>query len=248
MTKTINGKIVGWKLVEKTKSDPAPASTLTSDDVKNIREKLGISSLKMPRRPTVVSGFTLRLKYNSYGSVYITLNYDSITNRLIEVFVTSSKTSPKHQAYANVIARMVSNQIKFGVPLDQIYKHLLGIDEGDAAFVQFPGKEKSILIRSMPDLIGNALRIYPTYSHLEPIVWEEDIEESDTEVLDPKLYQEILFGETEKLNNLSQKKEEKQEPFSGICEFNNTTDCPDANWVHEAGCETCLTCGFSRCS
>lgn len=274
----IDGDITKWELdkgepkavpVEPQSVDSKPEKArLTNKDVQELRQRLGISTEKSPLRPEVVAGYTVRLKYNSYGSVYITLNYDTITSKLIEIFITSSKTSARNQAYTNVLARMISNQIKHGIPLEQIYKHLIGIDEGEVSWVQYPGQTKSLPIKSVPDLIGNVLRFYPTYSDLESQVWENTAQEllSDDEY---NLLQDILNGkdsedddeESIEVSATTESIEEKYDVEEGdasklrvnsedlvsTCVYGNAPDCPDAEWKVEAGCPTCLTCGWSKC-
>lgn len=204
-----------------------------------------LSTKENPVRPQVVAGFTTRYRYGEYGSVYITLNYDIITNNLIEMFITSSQTSARNQAYTNVLARMISNQIKHGVPIRTIYKHMIDMDEGQPTFVKFPDSDKPMLIKSIPDLIGNVLRKFPTYSHLEELVFESAEEEED------KVEEEL----EDNGRNVFQKKQDEQEQVEVNedvtdfidCAFNHASNCPDAQWVVEAGCSKCLTCNYSAC-
>lgn len=264
-TKIIPGKIVSWKLLENSE-EIQPASAESKDSLTTSAKN---STKENPVRPQVVAGFTTRYKYGEYGSIYVTLNYDIVTNALIEIFITSSQTSARNQAYTNVLARMISNQIKYGVPLRTIYKHMIGIDEGQATFVKFPDSQKPLIIKSIPDLIGNILRKFPTYSHLEEVVFEEaginEEDEIDTEKTviflnreDSERVAESLLNPPEPNEDL-QKLREKVQVLDTLtsgdvlvegtgCEFNNSPECPDAQWKHESGCETCMTCGFSRCS
>lgn len=236
----IEGKIKSWQMIntsEENVNDQVTSSTNVNTPVQN-----NLTQNRHPVRPQVVAGFTLRFKYGEYGSVYTTLNYDIVTNNLIEIFITSSQTSARNQAYTNVLARMISNQIKYSVPLQTIYKHMIGIDEGQASFVKFPNRDKPLMIKSIPDLIGNVLYMYPTYSHIEEIVFD------DSHVADEN-YSDTVPAEDEKKVTAQETTEQIVEfdTFDG-CAFNNTKDCPDANWIFESGCESCLTCGFSKCS
>lgn len=258
----IPGTIVNWLVVPSTTTVPQELQSLDSGIVPSERlhsavvPQHGQSTKERPLRPQVVAGFTTRYRYGEYGSVYVTMNYDIVTNALIEIFITSSQTSARNQAYTNVLARMISNQVKHGVPLNTIFKHMIGMDEGQASFVHFPGQKKPLMIKSIPDLIGNILRLFPTYDHLESVVYEEaglnevdEHEEGSEPVQDTR---GLTFGEFKE--HLMETAEEQGVDLSYLddvgtaaCDFNNSQDCPDSDWVNEGGCYTCRTCSYAKC-
>lgn len=195
----IKGKIVGFRLLENKEEDKQ----------------------KPLVRNQVVHGYTVKISYNDH-SLYFTLNFDKEGN-LLELFVNSSSTSSSTNAYIQAIARMVSNQLKYRIPIEKIIKHLDNLDSGETYLVRFPGMKKSKFIKSIPDLIAKVLTYY-----------------KDEEIL-----KKISQG-----NNIDDKIEDKINNESQVLLKTSTISCPacgSSSVKVEEGCFTCFSCGYSKC-
>ena len=110
----------------------------------------GVSEPKVPPRPAVLFGCTYCIR-TSLGKVYITINEDKHGVR--EVFITLSKAGSTMNAHCSVEGRMISNQLKYGVPLQSIINHLKDTKD-------IPTWWNGIQINSVPDAVAKALEDY----------------------------------------------------------------------------------------
>jgi ribonucleoside-diphosphate reductase alpha chain len=210
----LKGKIIKFELVEdKTIEDK-------SKEIVKERETL--------IRNDVVFGYTIKIKYIDH-SFYITLNFDE-EKRLLELFVNASSTSPEINAYIQALARMISNQLKYRVPIEKIIKHLDGLDSGTSALVKFPMQKKSKFIKSIPDLLAKVLMFYGNFDSLSSLI-------NNNDKLDSNLTSSNEDKEEEKTER------SKQAKNSGL----TCPSCSSNNVVLGEGCFTCLDCGYSKC-
>jgi len=208
----LKGKIMRFELVED-----KPIEDKSKEIVKE-RETL--------IRNDVVFGYTIKIKYIDH-SFYITLNFDE-EKRLLELFVNASSTSPEINAYIQALARMISNQLKYRVPIEKIIKHLDGLDSGTSTLVKFPMQKKSKFIKSIPDLLAKVLMFYGNFDSLSSLMDNNDV-----------------LGSNYASND--SKGEEKIEKFKSI---NSGLTCPfcfSSNVMLSEGCFMCLDCGHSKC-
>lgn len=217
--KEISGEIVGWKLSQPTQA----------------QEEAVVAASDRPHRPEIAPAFAVRVKHPAYGSFIVNLVFND-ADQLVEVTVVNSRTSARIQADIASLGRLISMGLKYGAPPSEIIKHLIGQDDGTPAFVRFPGKDKSVVVTSVPDLIGKVIKFYgkmsdaieaggkfPTPGPAAAV--EVDVAPPSQEAPPPPTTGDIVSA----------------------CDYGSQSDCPDASWVREAGCETCLTCGFSKC-
>jgi ribonucleoside-diphosphate reductase alpha chain len=209
----LKGKIIRFELVEdKTIEDK-------SKEIVKERETL--------IRNDVVFGYTIKIKYIDH-SFYITLNFDE-EKRLLELFVNASSTSPEINAYIQALARMISNQLKYRVPIEKIIKHLDGLDSGTSTLVKFPMQKKSKFIKSIPDLLAKVLMFYGNFDSLSSLINNNDALDSNSVSNDSK--------DGEKIEQL------KSTRNSGL----TCSSCSSINVVLSEGCVMCLDCGYSKC-
>ncbi len=209
----LKGKIIRFELVED-----APIEEKPKEIVKE-RETL--------LRNDIVFGYTIKIKYIDH-SFYITLNFDE-EKRLLELFVNASSTSPEINAYIQALARMISNQLKYRVPIEKIIKHLDGLDSGTSALVKFPMQKKSKFIKSIPDLLAKVLMFYGNFDSLSSLIGNNDTSNMDSS-----------FSEVKDVEKAEQSKSTKN---SGLM----CPSCFSSNVVLSEGCFTCLDCGYSKC-
>lgn len=174
-------------------------------------------------RHDVVKGFTLKIKYKE-NSFYVTLNFDS-SGKLLEIFVNASSTSPEINTYVQALARLISNQLKYGIEINSIIKHLDGMDSGESNIVRFPGQNKSKFIKSIPDLLAKILSYYGEKSKIDSIYKELSSEQKENQET-----QTVLVKEN-KQNN-----------------FLQCPECKENTMILRDGCYTCVYCGYSKCS
>jgi hypothetical protein len=210
----LKGKIIRFELVEDT-----PIEEKMKEIVKE-KETL--------TRNDVVFGYTIKIKYIDH-SFYITLNFDE-EKRLLELFVNASSTSPEINAYIQALARMISNQLKYRVPIEKIIKHLDGLDSGTSTLVKFPMQKKSKFIKSIPDLLAKVLMFYGNFDSLSSLI-------NNNDTLDSNLTSSNEAKEEEKTER------SKQVKNSGLM----CPSCSSSNVVLSEGCFTCLDCGYSKC-
>lgn len=214
----IDKKIISFRLLESTgKANESQAINTTPNKETPII------------RGSVVKGYTLKLKYADV-SYYITLNFNE-NSELVEVFINSSSTSPQTNVLVQTLARMISNQLKYRVPIDKIVKHLDGMDSGEVFLVKFPGKEKGKFIKSLPDLLAKVLYYYSNEKELKKIVKEESKEEN------------VLQDQEQKQSNIQSTVNVELKYKTLQC-----PECGDENVKYEEGCFTCLSCGYSKCA
>ncbi len=173
---------------------------------------------RTPRiRPIVTMGVTRRIRTGE-GTLYITINEDN--DGLCEVFTTIGKAGGHAAAQSEAISRLISLALRSGINPDAIIKQLKGISGPN------PTWEDGRLILSTPDAIGKALDDYmldrdkdnvDNTSHATHFTMANDRESSKSDVQD----------------------------FT----IKNITTCEDCGGQvqHEAGCVTCMSCGFSKC-
>ena len=203
---------------------------LITDDKKEV-DKSGsnqsVSNLtedKRPRiRPNETNGITRRIRTGE-GSLYITINQDH--NGLCEVFTTIGKAGGNAAAQSEAISRLISLALRSGIDPNAIVKQLKGISGPN------PTWEDGRLILSTPDAIGKALDDYlkEGVNEAENPSYETDAKKSP-----------ITMATSEEVNDLNG-------PVTDFT-FKNISTCPDcgSSVMHEGGCVTCPSCGFSKC-
>jgi ribonucleoside-diphosphate reductase alpha chain len=179
---------------------------------------------KRPRiRPNETKGITRRIRTGE-GSLYITINQDH--NGLCEVFTTIGKAGGNAAAQSEAISRLISLALRSGIDPNAIVKQLKGISGPN------PTWEDGRLILSTPDAIGKALDDYlkEGVNEAENPSYETDAKKSP-----------ITMATSEEVNDLNG-------PVTDFT-FKNISTCPDcgSSVMHEGGCVTCPSCGFSKC-
>lgn len=179
---------------------------------------------KRPRiRPNETNGITRRIRTGE-GTLYITINQDH--NGLCEVFTTIGKAGGNAAAQSEAISRLISLALRSGIDPNAIVKQLKGISGPN------PTWEDGRLILSTPDAIGKALDDYLKEggNETENPSYEADAKKSP-----------ITMATSEEVNDLNG-------PVTDFT-FKNISTCPDcgSSVMHEGGCVTCPSCGFSKC-
>ncbi|NOZ04206.1 MAG: adenosylcobalamin-dependent ribonucleoside-diphosphate reductase [FCB group bacterium] len=174
---------------------------------------------KLPRiRPTTTRGITRRIRTGE-GTLYITINEDE--NGLCEVFTAIGKAGGNAAAQSEAISRLISLALRSGIDPQAIVKQLKGISGPN------PTWEDGRLILSTPDAIGKALDDYIN----------ERKREGDESL--PTSTHFTLADEADVHSN------KKITDYT----YKNITTCPDcgSTVLHQSGCVTCPSCGFSKC-
>jgi len=182
---------------------------------------------KRPRvRPGTTEGSTRRIRTGE-GTLYITINEDE--NGLCEIFTTIGKAGGNAAAQSEAISRLISLSLRSGIDPNAIVKQLKGISGPN------PTWEDGRLILSTPDAIGKALDDYLNETTDSRVQINNSTKEDDQRKTP------ITMATTEEVT-------QHQQNLTDFT-FKNISTCPDcgSSVMHEAGCVTCLGCGFSKC-
>ena len=211
----ITKKIVSAVLVED-----SPAAIITNTEEKSQSKKQ--EKITYTDRKDIVSGYTIKIKYKDQ-SFYFTLNFDD-NNNLVEIFVNASSTSPEINTYVQALARLISNQLKYSIPLPNIIRHLDGMDSGESYVVKFPGYPKNKFIKSIPDLLAKVLHFYG---------------ENKSFLKNYEFFAKECFHKEEN----TESKEKSTSKINLVC-----SSCGSENVSLSEGCAPCMSCGYSKCS
>ena len=77
-------------------------------------------------RPTVLNGKTVKVK-TGCGNLYITINRDQYSGKIIEIFTRLGKCGDCQRAQNEAITRCISVGLQAGVPVSTFVKQLKGI-------------------------------------------------------------------------------------------------------------------------
>ncbi|HLG43469.1 MAG TPA: vitamin B12-dependent ribonucleotide reductase [Nitrospirales bacterium] len=126
-------------------------------------EALGAVQAQRPHaakseRPVRVSGETIAIN-TSYGKMYLTIN--SLNGQPFETFATVAKAGGMIQADLECVCRLISLALRYRVPLVEITKQLIGIQDGN------PYGMGANRVLSLWDAIAKALASYHPPSQQE---------------------------------------------------------------------------------
>jgi len=99
-------------------------------------------------RPRVLFGATFRTNTPS-GKAYITLNEDK--EGLREVFIHVSKAGSEISTYVEANGRLISNSLKYRIPVESLINHMQGIKSN-------PVFELGAIVKSVPDAVALIMR------------------------------------------------------------------------------------------
>lgn len=103
-------------------------------------------------RPELLHGSTWKI-VSPLGKVYVTINEDE-KGEPFEVFATLGKAGSAIMADVEAIGRLISLALRFGLPIQEVYKEIRGISS-DRAMGE--GERK---VLSVPDAIAIALGLH----------------------------------------------------------------------------------------
>ena len=217
------GSREGILITDEDKKVETSESLLKDEKISNLPEQ----KEKRPRiRPNTTVGSTRRIRTGE-GTLYITINEDE--NGLCEVFTTIGKAGGNAAAQSEAISRLISLSLRSGVDPNAIIKQLKGISGPN------PTWEDGRLILSTPDAIGKSLDDYLNENPESRVSGVGDSEDEDSRK------SPITMATTEEVT----KHNNEVTDFT----FKNISTCPDcsSSVMHEGGCVTCPSCGFSKC-
>ena len=168
-------------------------------------------------RPTTLKGEIVKTKTGS-GTLYTSLGIDESMNP-VEIFINISKHGSETSSFSEALGRVISIALQNGVPAGRLADSIIGI-VGDK-----PTWDNGKLIKSIPDAIGRVLKTYADRSEAN------DTEES----LFVKKSGEVNQPEIDYTNPT-------EIPGAEIC-----PNCGEKALVRTEDCQSCLSCGFSKC-
>lgn len=214
------GILISDKVATSTEAVPKDEIEEEKEKVRPVVSRIE-GSARIPRiRPGETYGVTKRVRTGE-GSLYITINRDD--RGLCEVFTTIGKAGGNAAAQSEAISRLISLALRTGINPREVVKQLKGISG------PYPTWENGQLVLSTPDAIGKALEEYL-----------DDEDPGKDEPRTTKLSGGTLFSmaddpEPQTLENLTNPK--------------IMSACPDcgSTMIHDNGCVTCPSCGYSTC-
>ncbi|MGC8479791.1 MAG: adenosylcobalamin-dependent ribonucleoside-diphosphate reductase [Candidatus Micrarchaeia archaeon] len=169
-------------------------------------------------RPRMVSGHTLKMSLPQ-GPLYVTANFDE--NEVREVFINLGKTGSDEKSYCEAIGRLISKYLQVGGNLQEAISSLKGIKANSSI-----SWDHGMKLYSIPDAIAKALEIMSGIS--KPMFAE------------PLGVQKTVIAE--QTSSKSKGKDDSKEIEMEMC-----IKCSEKAVVHENGCYTCQSCGYTKC-
>lgn len=180
-------------------------------------------------RPMILRGRTYKIM-TPVGEGFVTINRDE-KDQPFEIFVTVGKGGTHTLADAEAIGRLVSLSLRLSrnngeyspkAIAQKIVAQLRGI--GGASHVGF-GKER---VMSLADAVAKAL--------------SEDLAVDSGEVAAEPVPLNLTEGKSDAASAFSNETRLPLTAQPDLC-----TECGDASFVREEGCQKCYSCGYSKC-
>lgn len=198
-------------------------------DMDTIEEALDAMNEPPERQARKVPQKTYGVRYRirtGYGKLYVNINEDE--HGLIEVFATVGKSGGFTESFCEALARMVSLNLRWGVPVAEVIEQLEGIRSPEL------GWDNGEQVHSIPDGIALALK-----RHMG--------REGGDDTLSQASVEEELSQTAEKLAEVVE-----TETDGGVKEVVGNGSNPECDncgtmLVIQEGCEKCPSCGWSKC-
>ena len=197
-------------------------SILSVDD-KPAQEKKPDSIIHVVDRPVELYGKTYKVKWpGSEHAMYITVNdfiNEDGTIRPFEVFINTKDA--RHQEWIMALTRCISAIFRRGGDVSFIIEELKAVHSSvDGGFIE--GKYVPSLVAKIGLVLENHIASRPA----GPVILKTD-----------------LLKDIKLVGGGYAVADEKEEPVTGqIC-----PKCAAPTFVHQEGCNTCLSCGYSDC-
>jgi len=179
----------------------------------------------MPKRGEVLPGSTRRIK-TGCGNIYITTNRND-NGKIEEVFIRLGKAGGCASSQTEALGRLITLALKYGTPIEDIVKQLLGIGCQQPVFA---GSSNKIL--SCADAVAKGLALQSRK--------EVKITEQPSEVR-KEVTSNAVAPLEDKIKGISENlKKVEQTLAQGAC-----PDC-GSPVIFQEGCKKCL-CGWTEC-
>jgi ribonucleotide reductase alpha subunit len=175
------------------------------------------------KRPEALIGYTQKYKIGC-GSLYVTVNYEEATKKIIEIFVRPGKYGGC-SSNVEALGRLASLALRTGAKISEVIDYLKGI-----RCMSCSGK-KDIKVLSCSDAVGKTL----AYQYARSIEVPQDYPPEEADPTIP----------TNTDPDLTEVKPPIQE--QPITRYFNICPACGVYLVHEGGCKVCKACGWSKC-
>ncbi len=183
-------------------------------------ESNNIVNSKQWQRPKVIKGEIYKTKTGS-GTLYTSVGIDEM-GFPIEIFINISKHGSDVSAFSEALGRVVSIALQSGVSVDKIADTIIGITGDSSAW------DNGKLIKSVPDAVGRILKEYANK-------------------LNEYLKEPSLF-EKKNITTINEKETDKETINMGkITGASKCPVCGEKAYIKTEDCNTCLSCGYSKC-
>ncbi|MBU8920816.1 MAG: adenosylcobalamin-dependent ribonucleoside-diphosphate reductase [Bacteroidales bacterium] len=139
---------LGCKGITAYRDGARPGQTLTAGTGDPEAKQAHLTGLV---RPEYTWGFTRKINFGELGKIYITVNTDTETNQMLEVFLGWGKAGSDQKTLVEALGRVISLGLKEGIAVSSIVKQLIGI--GGSTGVFYKGGRFS----SIPDAVAKTM-------------------------------------------------------------------------------------------
>ncbi|HEY4344348.1 MAG TPA: adenosylcobalamin-dependent ribonucleoside-diphosphate reductase [Parvibaculum sp.] len=216
----VRGSVLSIDAAPKTEMQPALA--LDAPQKQTPYEKNGVVYMSRPlERETVLPGFTYKLQWpESDHAMYITLNdiIQDARRRPFEIFINSKNM--EHYAWTVALTRMISAVFRRGGDVTFVVEELKAVfDPRGGSWM------KGRYVPSLLAAIGEVIE--------QHMIDTGFITREDGQPITQSL--RAVVGEP-------------IEPNAGAVKLKACPRCGERALIQQEGCETCTSCGFSKCS
>ncbi len=228
MTVNINKKITGFRVVDnKNESNDAKDSV----DIIQMNETLA--------RPNMLLGSTYKLKTPlTDDAMYVTIN-DLVLNegtehqqrRPFEIFINSKNMD--HFQWIVALTRIMSAVFRKGGDVTFLVEELRSVFDPRGGYFKKGGKY-------MPSLVGEIGDCVESHLKMIGMIADEEMDDNQRQFLEEKLKE--YNNTAKKTESTDDDSDDKYPAGSRLCPGCNTKAV-----IKMDGCDTCLSCGSSKC-
>ncbi|MDR3500305.1 MAG: adenosylcobalamin-dependent ribonucleoside-diphosphate reductase [Parvibaculum sp.] len=218
----VRGSVLSVDGAEKPATDAQPSLALVAPAKPARYEKDGVVYMSKPlERETVLPGFTYKLQWpESDHAMYITINdiLQDGRRRPFEIFINSKNM--EHYAWTVALTRMISAVFRRGGDVTFVVEELKAVFD--------PRGGSWMKGRYVPSLLAAIGEVIEQHMIDTGFITREDSKPLTEAV-------RAVVGEP-------------VEPATGDVKLRGCPRCGERAMIRQEGCETCTSCGFSKCS
>lgn len=197
---------------------------------------------------------TFRTRDGDARKVYIFVGMNE-HGEIVETFVIDEQGDEELKSYAAAVGKLASRLLKFGVPVEEIVDALEGLTGASVAY------EGSVIYNSVPDMLAKVIRqtqkraaldkqvkdmqaSYGLYPSKDVVLLENDVR---AVVLDTGMVEKPQVVVASRID-ASQVQTVGVDATASSPAGEKCPRCKERAVYRQAGCPTCTSCGWAKCS